>query len=322
MATSNILQFVPNDTGTNLLTDAAYLAASDRSNGNQPGVASSKLNNKALRQASAIAAGVAQYIADRQATNVTDALTPAQIAAMLALAAQGQMVRVSVYSRVAGVQNVSVNGAANTTTGASTFTSLTQTKFIRVRVQAGGSSGGGAAATGAGQYAAGLGGMGGSYGESIFTSGFSGGLAVSAGLGGAAPAAGNTAGIAGGASSLGVLISAPGGVAPAAAGPANALANGSVVDNGPNGLPSGANVIARVGQGGGFRFYLSTGQFIGSRGGTAGDGGTGGGMTNNGGGSAGVNPGAGGSAATLGSSLAAAAGGAGGDGYVIVEEFA
>ncbi|UNA00787.1 tail protein [Edwardsiella phage vB_EpM_ZHS] len=83
MATTNIIPFAPVDTGTNLLSDAAYLAASDRTNGNQPGIASAKLNNKALRQASAIAAGVGQYLADNQATNVTDALTPAQISTML-----------------------------------------------------------------------------------------------------------------------------------------------------------------------------------------------------------------------------------------------
>jgi hypothetical protein len=86
MATTSILQFAPTDTGTNLMTDADYLAASARTNGNQPGVASSKLNNKALRQASLIAAGVAQLMADNQANNIVDTLTPAQIATYLSSA--------------------------------------------------------------------------------------------------------------------------------------------------------------------------------------------------------------------------------------------
>lgn len=83
MAANEILPFASVDTGTNLETQAAYAAASDRTNGNQPGVARSKLVNKALRQVSAISAGVAQYLADLQASNVTDSLTPAQLAAML-----------------------------------------------------------------------------------------------------------------------------------------------------------------------------------------------------------------------------------------------
>lgn len=233
----------------------------------------------------------------------------------------GRLLRTSTYRLVAGVQNVSVDGGANTTVGAGTFTALLATKKIRARVQGGGSSGGGAAATAAGQYAAGLGGQGGAYGEGVFTSAFA-SLVITVGAGGAAPAAGNTAGIAGGTSSAGALLTAPGGAAPAAAGPANPLGNGSVVDFTPSAMPTGANVIARTGAGGGLRFFLSTGQFIGSRGGAAGDGGDGPPMQNNGAGLSATNPGAGGSAATNGAGLPAAAGGAGGDGYVIIEEFA
>jgi len=48
MATNNFLPFSPTDTGTNLLTQVEYAAATDRTIGNQPGVASSKLNNKAI----------------------------------------------------------------------------------------------------------------------------------------------------------------------------------------------------------------------------------------------------------------------------------
>lgn len=77
MATNEILQFAETDTGTNLLTQAEYLADAQRPIGNQPGVARSKLVNKALRQSSLIAAAVAQFIADNQTNNVVDTAAPA-----------------------------------------------------------------------------------------------------------------------------------------------------------------------------------------------------------------------------------------------------
>lgn len=80
MANNEILPFAGTDTGTNLLTQAEYLADAQRPIGNQPGVARSKLVNKALRQSSLIAAAVAQFIADNQANNVVDTATPADIA--------------------------------------------------------------------------------------------------------------------------------------------------------------------------------------------------------------------------------------------------
>lgn len=80
MATNEILRFAETDTGTNLLTQAEYLDDAQRPIGNQPGVARSKLVNKALRQSSLIAAAVAQFIADNQANNVVDTATPADIA--------------------------------------------------------------------------------------------------------------------------------------------------------------------------------------------------------------------------------------------------
>lgn len=80
MATNEILPFASTNTGTNLLTQAEYSADSQRVIGHQPGIARSKLENKVLRQASTIAAGLAEFIADWQANNVTDGLTPQQVA--------------------------------------------------------------------------------------------------------------------------------------------------------------------------------------------------------------------------------------------------
>lgn len=69
---NNFLPFCPTTGGANLLTQSEYAAATDRSNGNQPGVASSKLNNKAMRQASVIASQIAQFLADNLSVDVLD----------------------------------------------------------------------------------------------------------------------------------------------------------------------------------------------------------------------------------------------------------
>lgn len=86
MATSEILAFASTDTGTNLLTQAEYTADAQRTTGNQPGIARSKLVNKAMRQSNLIAAGVAKFIADYQTNNVTDSLTVQNVADYLAQA--------------------------------------------------------------------------------------------------------------------------------------------------------------------------------------------------------------------------------------------
>lgn len=84
MSTVNdFLPFCPTDSGTNLLTEAEYLAAAGRTAGNQPGVASSKLNNKALRQATYIASQLAQLISNRSNTDVLDDATPTKLLAQM-----------------------------------------------------------------------------------------------------------------------------------------------------------------------------------------------------------------------------------------------
>lgn len=91
MATNEILPFASTNTGTNLLTQAEYAADAQRTTGHQPGIARSKLENKALRQASLLAAGLAEFIADYQANNVTDSLTPQNIADYLLAAIQANI---------------------------------------------------------------------------------------------------------------------------------------------------------------------------------------------------------------------------------------
>lgn len=70
--TNEFLTFCPTDTGTNLLTESEYAASADRTSGNKPGVASAKLNNKALRQANAITSQFAQMVANQLGSDVID----------------------------------------------------------------------------------------------------------------------------------------------------------------------------------------------------------------------------------------------------------
>lgn len=69
---NEILKFCETDTGTNLPTQAAYTADVQRTTGNQPGIAKSKLVNKALRQSAWISKVFADYLIQQTGGNVTD----------------------------------------------------------------------------------------------------------------------------------------------------------------------------------------------------------------------------------------------------------
>ncbi|CAB3845753.1 hypothetical protein LMG26842_02580 [Achromobacter dolens] len=84
MATNDLLPFATDN--TNVLTQAEYAADAQRTSGNVPGVARAKLVNKAARQSSVVAAGVGQFLADNQATNVTDTLTATAMSTMMTAA--------------------------------------------------------------------------------------------------------------------------------------------------------------------------------------------------------------------------------------------
>lgn len=72
MGTNQILPFCPTDTGTNLETQVDYAADTNRTNGNQPGIAKSKLVNKVLRQAAWMASQLAQYMVNVTGQDVLD----------------------------------------------------------------------------------------------------------------------------------------------------------------------------------------------------------------------------------------------------------
>jgi len=110
MAANEILLFA-HDPAANVQSQAVYDADPQREIGHQPGIAKAEMENKALRQVSLIAAGVAQFIADLQATDVEDTLTPANIAAMLLEAVEASTV---VNSSV--IQPISSSVAGNALT--------------------------------------------------------------------------------------------------------------------------------------------------------------------------------------------------------------
>ncbi|MCK4883518.1 MAG: hypothetical protein KAS30_01480 [Candidatus Diapherotrites archaeon] len=86
MATNEILKFAPS--AISMLSQALYAGASSPNAdlGHVLGVADPELANKALKQSSLMAGGLAQFLADNQTNNITDALTLQNIADYIELA--------------------------------------------------------------------------------------------------------------------------------------------------------------------------------------------------------------------------------------------
>lgn len=107
MAINDFLSFCPTTTGTNLLSQADYLTDPQLAIGNQPGVARSKLDNKALRQATYIAHCLSQYLVNMTGDDVLDNATPSAVIATLAKALQPrQQVRVNTGNGYGSTNNV------------------------------------------------------------------------------------------------------------------------------------------------------------------------------------------------------------------------
>ncbi|GLS03780.1 hypothetical protein GCM10007860_09250 [Chitiniphilus shinanonensis] len=157
------------------------------------------------------------------ADNTTAAATTAFVQSAIA-AATGRLIGVQVFSNP----------------GTSTYTPTLGTTSVIVEVVGGGGGSGGLAATGAAQNAiAGCGGNG-SYAKSRLTSGFS-GVSVTVGAGGMGGSVGTGSGGSGGTSSFGALVSCPGGGGSIAGGAVSGPTNGS--GGAGAGAPSGANIL-------------------------------------------------------------------------------
>ncbi|CAN7471681.1 hypothetical protein [Paraburkholderia hospita] len=239
--------------------------------------------------------------------------------AIKAMYGPGRLLRTSVYAIVSGQQQVSVNGGAFTTAGATTFVPLATTSTVIGEAQGGGAAGGGASGAGAGNVSMGAPGTSGSYGKSqwaVATIGASQVITVGAKGSGASGASGGN----GGTSSIGTLLTSPGGVG---GGPLNNQVPPSSNGNGSFSTAStGANLVSIRGASIQSSLAFSTSNAsAGTGGGTPfGLGATGPGI--NTGGIAAVNYGTGGSGSVVNQSGGNSTGGNGMDGIIIITEYA
>jgi microcystin-dependent protein len=80
---SNLILPFAQGGGALVQTQAVYAVDAQRGNGNQPGVARADFVNKCLKQVSAMAVGLAQFLTDNQASDVTDDLLGAALSTMI-----------------------------------------------------------------------------------------------------------------------------------------------------------------------------------------------------------------------------------------------
>ncbi|WP_286898901.1 hypothetical protein [Achromobacter sp. UBA2119] len=230
----------------------------------------------------------------------------------------GALLRTSVYRNSGGTQQVSVDGGAFTTTGATTFTKLAQSSSAIIRVGGGGGGGGGCQANGAGATSCGGGGGSGAYAETRLTSGFT-GQVVTVGAGGAAGAVGGGGGF-GGSSAFGAIVTAPGG-----GGGAVGLTTSSfplVSQSGSRAGPAtGGNILNSTGTPGDNGVALALNRIMGGAGSSSVFGGGGGTPIAGGSGNDGGAYCAGGGGGASAASQAGQSGAAGGSGVVIVMEY-
>lgn len=228
----------------------------------------------------------------------------------------GRLLRVSVYARVGGVQMVSVNGGAFTTTGASTFTPAPGALSYIAEAVGGGGGSGGTSATGASQWSLTGGGSGGVYGRRLDVIPAS-PQAVTVGSGGVAGGIGTNGG-SGSATSLSSLLSVGGGSGSAS----NAATSGNSVYGGSTTTlaASGANIFS---SNGGYGTYgISLNLFISGTGGSSYFGPGGPPVLSTNPGQSGISPGSGAGGACTTPSSAGQVGGKGADGLLVIYEYA
>jgi hypothetical protein len=207
-----------------------------------------------------------------------------------------------------------------------TWTPDSRTTKIRVRIVGGGGGGGGQGGAGAGQVSLGGGGGAGAYAESIFTSGFSGGIVITIGAGGTGGASGGGVGGNGGTTIFGALMSAAGGGG--GSGEASPVSTFPAIFGGATGATTstGGNLVAAAGGYGAIAIASASNTAVSGGGGASFFGGGGAplvsGGSGSGSGNAALSPGAGGGGALALSGAGSSAGGDGAKGIVIVEEFA
>lgn len=286
----------------NVISQADYLALAALVSGFSSGKASSAQVNKALRQATVMANVLAQFIADSANVDVLDNGNTAAILSNL---------KNSMPGRLLGMQVVTSSALITKSAGA---------KKWRIRALGAGAGSSAAPATAAGQVSISNGGGAGAYAEGIYDVSALSSATVTIGSGGVGGTAISPNGGDGGTTSVGTLISAPGGKAGLSAGPANPPFQ--PVANTNSNSPTGWNIIGTSGSGSEAAVAVSTSYAAGSRGANS-QLGVGGSVpaintpANTGGGY-----GSGASGCSNGVSQSLNPGASGRDGVVIIEEYA
>ncbi|MFD1558676.1 hypothetical protein ACFSHT_24065 [Paraburkholderia silviterrae] len=180
--------------GANVLAQSDYAALAAVSSGFQAGTAQSAAVNKVWRQASIMSAVLAQLIVDETGQPAIDDGTTTTLLANLKSAFQGRLLTVNMFA---------THGNVN-------FIPATPNSSIYMRAMGAGAAGGSTPATGANQYAIASGGSTGAYAEGFYQLASATPIPITIGAGGfTVPGA---AGGNGGTTSVGSLITCPGGV--------------------------------------------------------------------------------------------------------------
>lgn len=206
-------------------------------------------------------------------------------------------------------------------TSTAAYTPTAGTAYCYGKIVSGGGAGGGAPSTATGSTAAGLGGSAGGISEFYFPVATITGQTITIGAGGTGVA--NSAGNNGGTSSIGAVISVPGGQGGSPG--SNAAPPWTLGESGNSATPTGGNLTNSPGPSGGSSSSNSTGSILSGRGGSCPGFGAGGNARGNtrGNGTAGVGYGSGGSGAIEQSAGAGGfSGGAGTAGVCIIWELA
>ena len=290
----------------NVISQADYLALAALVSGFSSGKASSAQINKALRQSTVMASVLAQFISDSAGVDVLDNGNTASILANL----KSGMTALT-PGRLLNVQVFTANGSVTKTAGA---------KKWKIRVLGGGGGSSAAPATGTGQVSVSNGGGAGAYAEGIYDVSALSSATVTIGSGGVGGTAISPYGGDGGTTSVGTLISAPGGKAGLPAGPANPPFQ--PVANTNSNSPTNWNIVGSSGPGAEAAVAVSTNYAAGSRGANSqlGVGGSIPAINNNA--NTGGGFGSGASGCANGPSKPVNAGAAGRSGIAIIEEYA
>lgn len=328
--------------GANVTNQADYEALAALLSGFTAGKASSAQVNKALRQGTVMASVLAQFIANTTALDVLDngdtATLLTNFLAALKTNSAGSFLQTSnnlseiatagTAAQLAALKNLgssdgTLNGRLLNTRPFTANGTMTKTPgATKWRIRAVGAGGGSSspAATASGQVSVSNGGGAGAYAEGIYDVTNLTTATVTIGAGGVAGTASSQYGGDGGVTSVGSLISAPGGKAGLPAGPANPPFQ--PVANTNTNSPTGWNIIGTSGPGAETAVAVSTNYAAGSRGANS-QLGVGGSVpslntaANTGGGY-----GSGASGSSIGPSQPAVNGAAGRPGVAIIEEYA